>query len=66
MEALTGQPASQRDTTAAMAVVIVMATGNAVPPPLRNLATTITMMPANTNDHLAGDAVVGADGIVND
>jgi len=66
VEASTGQPAGQRDTTAAMVVVIVMATGNAVPPPSRNLATMITTMPANTNDHAAGDAVVGADGIVND
>jgi hypothetical protein len=41
-----------------------MGTGNAVPPPSRDLATTITT--TTVNDHVAGDAAVGAVGIVND
>ncbi len=35
-----------------------------MPPPLRDSATTVTTMAAN--NHLAGDAAVGAFGIVND
>jgi hypothetical protein len=42
----------------------VMWTGNAAPPPSPDLATTITTM--TINDHTAGDAAVGAVGIVND
>ena len=41
-----------------------MVTGNAAPPPSRDLATTITTTPAN--DHAVGDAAVGAVGVVND
>ncbi len=41
-----------------------MGTGNAALPPSRDLATTITMM--TVNDHAAGDAAVGAVGVVND
>ncbi len=41
-----------------------MVTGNAAPPPSRDLATTITTTPAN--DHAAGDAALGAVGVVND
>ncbi len=51
-------------TAAAMATATVMATGNAMPPLSRDLATTITTMTAN--DHLVGDAAVGAFGVVND
>jgi hypothetical protein len=51
-------------TAAATAMATVMATGNAVLPLLRDLATTITTMTAN--EHLAGDAMVGAFGILND
>jgi hypothetical protein len=51
-------------TAAATAMATVMATENAVPPLSWDLATTITTMTAN--DHLAGDAAVGAVGVVND
>jgi hypothetical protein len=44
------QPAGKRETTAAVAALAtVMATGNAVPPQLQDLATTITTMSANDN-----------------
>ena len=54
------QPAGKRETTvaavavavAAAAAATVMATGNAAPPLSRDLATTITMTPAN--DHCGG------------
>ena len=47
------QPAGKREMTAvAAAAATVMATRNAVPAPSRDLATTITMTPAN--DHCGG------------
>jgi hypothetical protein len=49
---------------AAQATATVMGMGNAAPPPSRDLATTITTL--TVNDHVAGDAAVGAVGIVND
>ncbi len=49
---------------AAQATATVMGTGNAAPPPSRDLVMTITTTTAN--NHAAGDAAVGAVGIVND
>ncbi len=49
---------------AVQATATVMGTVNAAPPPSRDLATTITT--TTVNDHVAGDAAVGAVGIVND
>jgi hypothetical protein len=49
---------------AAQATATVIGTGNVAPPPSRDLATTITTM--TVNDHAAGDAAVGAVGVVND
>ena len=62
----TRQPAGKQETTvmAVVAAGTVMATGNAVMPPSRNLATAIMTMPANIN--AVGDGVVGAVGIVSD
>jgi hypothetical protein len=56
------QPAGKQETTMVemKAMAIVMGTGNASPPPSRDLSTTITTTTAN--NHTAGDAVVGAGG----
>ena len=58
----TQQPAGKRETTAvaAKATATVMATRKASLPMLRDLVTTITM--TTVNDHVVGDAVVGARG----
>ena len=58
----TQQPAGKRETTAAAAkaMATVMATRNASLPTSRDLAMTITT--TIVNDHVAGDAVVGARG----
>ena len=48
------------DRSGKKATAIVMATGNASSPPSRDLSTTITTTTAN--DHMAGDAAVGAGG----
>ncbi len=49
---------------AAQATATVIGTGNATPPPSRDLATMITT--TTVIDHAASDAAVGAVGIVND
>ena len=58
----TQQPAGKQETTtvAAKAMATVMATRNASLPTSRDLAMTITT--TTVNDHVAGDAVVGARG----
>jgi hypothetical protein len=60
VNATTSRRTREMTMAAAKATATVMATGNALTLPLRDLATTITTTTAN--DHAAGDAGVGAGG----